>query len=304
MTRRHLSNSWPRYWLWGLMALMLLVPATPARALQAIGVSPTSQELELAPGQTAKGQLTVINDGDTDITYRVYATDYTVNDEDYRGAFTTSGAPANVSPTSWFKLPAGPLVAQARQQTKLDYTLSAPAGATVGGHYAAVFIETIPPPASGGAIVSRVDRVGSLFYIATAGDLKQHGRLLPLDVPWLQTTAPLTAKVRINNDGNVHFAVEGTIQLSSLFGKASEPVNFKGEVLPETTRRFALGVSPDTPIGLYNVTAKVHYLDRDEQVSRWVLLVPPVTLAILGVTYGLLLVLAIIWIIRNVRRRA
>jgi hypothetical protein len=286
----------------GLIAGFLLWPVAPARALQGIGVSPTSQKISLAPGESQSGALTIINDGANDITYRLYATDFQVKGEDYRSDFSALGANPQVSATSWFKLIKNTAVIKARQQINVPYTVTAPANAAVGGHYAAVFVETVPPPNPGGTRIARIDRIGSLFYLAVEGALEQRGEVLALDLPWLQSTPPIDTALRVRNAGNVHFAVEGTLQLASPFGKVGKPVPVRGEILPGTTRRLARELASQSPIGLYKVTASVKYLDQAVERSGWVLLMPRLTFIIISSTVMLLLISGFVWLVR--RRRS
>lgn len=184
----------------------------------------------------------------------------------------------------------------------LGYTITVPRAAAVGGHYGAIFIETVPPPGKGGAFVSRVERIGTLFYLTVNGALSLKGIIEPLSVPWYQSVAPVVGTLRLNNDGNTHFLAEGTAQLASPFGKVGQAVAFKGAVLPGTVRRFDLKLPSSAPIGLDKVTATVKYLDREEAVSAWMLLMPRVTCYIVCGTLILLLALAIWTLARRIRR--
>ncbi len=296
---------------WKRTALLLvIIPAIVglwpghAAALQGFGISPTQQSVTLAPGASTKGQLIVINDGDTDLTYRIYATDFAVKGEDYEGVFTNAGSGPDSSVASWFGLPSGNFVVKARKETSFSYTLTAPKQAAVGGHYGAVFIQTIPPASSGAAIINRVDRIGSLFYITVSGALKQQGQLLSFDLPWLQPLPPIQAYVRLNNTGNVHFLVTGSAQLSGLFGgKIGYPVQWRGEVLPGTTRRFVVSMPESKPIGIFKSSVAVTYLGRTVHESGWVLLVPRLTFVIVAISVLLLLGLGLWALVRRTKRR-
>ncbi len=291
---------------WGLLAALALalVPVLPAQAAQGIGISPTGQEIDVDAGRSYTGSIMVLNDGTNDVTYRFVVSDYRVQDESYDSLFTSTGASNNVSAVSWFSLPTGNQVIKAGQQVPVRYTVTVPPGASVGGHYAAVFIETVPPTGPGGNRINRVDRIGSLMYIAVGGNLQRSGQVLPLEVPWLQAVGPLKASVRLRNDGNVHLAAEGYLQLSSLFGKVGDKVPFKGRVLPQTTRRFEVSLPASSPIGLFKVTAHINYLDRSEEVSHWVLLVPRVTFIIVSGTLLLLLAAGLWWLWHRLKSRS
>jgi hypothetical protein len=280
----------------------LALGAGSAEAIQGFGISPASQEVDLNPGETGRGTLTILNDGDSDVTYRMYTTDYGVTGESYQGDFTSRQGEANVSPVTWFSLPGGRVVIKARQQATVSYTLKVPLAATPGGHYAAVFAETIPPPARSGAQVARVERVGSLFYIAVGGELKKQGQILSFELPWLQTLSPLDGTLRMRNDGNVHFATDVKAQLHSPFGKIGKPVLLRGEVLPQTIRRFDLRLPTGSPIGLYRVDVETKFLDKAEKRSQWVVLMPQLTFVIVSSTLLLIFSLLMWRVIRRLKR--
>lgn len=285
-------------WLLAVLSLSLIFPAAPALAIQGIGVSPTSQTIDLAPGASATGQLTAINDGDSDVTYHVYATDYGVKGEVYQGVFTATGASKDQSAISWFTLPSGNFTMHGHDQLAVPYTITVPKTAAIGGHYATVFVETVPPTGQQGTYIARIQRLGSIFYITVKGDLNQQGAIESFTASPLQLTTPLQATLRIKNNGNVHFLVDGSLQLSTAFGRSGKPVAFHGEVLPSTIRRFELAASSG-PLGIYHLTATVNYLGRTEHVARYVVVAPLITLIVVGATLLLLVGILVIWLRRR-----
>ncbi len=299
---RRIWQAWRRLSVGAVLALALAVPMAAHGAVQGIGVSPTSLDLKVDTAGTYHGDITVINDGENDVHYKIFASDYRVSDESYLGDFSSARKAADVSPVSWFTLPVGTFTVKSRTQGSFAYTINVPPTAAVGGHYGAVFIETVPPPGKGGAFVSRVERIGTLFYLTVNGDLKLKGSIESLKVPWYQAVAPVRGTLRMRNDGNTHFIAEGTAQLASPFGKVGQAIPFKGAVLPGTVRRFDLKLPSSAPIGLYKVTADVKYMDREETVSAWMLLMPRVTFYIVCGTLVLLLGLAVWGIVRRLRK--
>ena len=280
-------------------AILAVLPVAGALAIQGVGVSPTNQTVDVVPGASTTGQLTAINDGDSEVVYRVYATDYKVDNEDYQGDFTSSNASADTSAVSWFKVPTGDFTIKPHDQMTVPYTITVPKTAAVGGHYAAIFIETVPPPILQGTVVSRIERLGSIFYITVDGNLINKGSIQSLSAKLYQSASPLSGILRVRNDGNVHFLVQGTAQLSTVFGKSGKAVAFGGEVLPGTVRRFNLSL-PSAPVGLYKLTANVTYLGHTEKISHYVFIMPIVTLAIILATI-IVLVGLLVW--RTIRKR-
>lgn len=280
--------------LGGLAALIIVTAIFYAggavrAAVQGIGVSPTSQELEIAPGGTLTGSLTVINDGSSDITYKVSVSDYHVNDESYRADFTAIDANRDISAVSWFTLPQTSATIRTGEEFSVPYTIRVPATAAIGGHYVAVFAETVPKIGGGNAI-ARIQKLGSLFYLNVTGAESRNGSIASFTVPWLQNSSPLAATLRMKNSGNVHFAASGEATVTDVFGKQRAKTVFKGEVLPSTTRRFDLLLNVAGPIGIYKISVTPHYLEANgPTLSHWVVQVPTLTLVILLGTLGLVI---------------
>ena len=291
----------------GLAALIAVIaifsaPSPAQAAVEGIGVSPTSQELEIAPGGTLVGSMTVINDGTSDIVYKVSVSDYHVTDESYKADFNSVSSSRDVSAVSWFTLPQTSATVKSGDQVKVPYTIRVPVTAVIGGHYVAVFAETVPK-LTGGNAIARVQKLGSLFYLNVSGAVSRDGSIASFTAPWLQFTSPLTATLRMKNSGNVHFAASGDIIATDLFGSRQAKTAFKGEVLPGTTRRFDLGLNVAGPIGIYKVSVTPHYLEANgPTLSHWVVQMPTLTLVILLGTVGLVIALYgwLLW--RRLRR--
>lgn len=284
-------------------ATFLVLPMAAHGAVEGIGVSPTNQEIELTPGGTKSGSLTVINDGTSDITYKMSVADYHVNDESYKADFTTLGAGPDVSAVSWFALSKQPAVLKAGQQVQVPYVITVPKSAAIGGHYIGLFAETAPKVTPGSGI-ARIQKLGSLFYLNVAGAVTKQGSIDSFKAAWLQPGSPLSATLRVKNGGNVHFAASGEAHITDLFGKEISKGVFKGEVLPSTTRRFNLALPVKSPVGVYKFSVTPHYLDANGPVmSRWVIVIPTLTLIIILLTVGVVTALYVTLLWRRLRAR-
>ncbi len=285
------------------LAAMLVMTAPVLAAVEGIGVSPTSQEVEIAPGSSKTGTITVINDGASDITYKVSVADYHVTNELYKADFNSISSSADVSAVSWFTLPKTTAVIKGGDEAALPYTIRVPASAAIGGHYVAVFAETVPKLGPGTAI-ARVQKLGSLFYIGVAGAVTRDGSVASFTAAWLQPGSPLTASLRVRNAGNVHFAASGDARVTDIFGKEMSKGVFKGEVLPGTTRRFDLALAAPGPVGLYKIAVTPHYLDANgPTLSQWVFIMPTLTVIIILATIGLVAALYLGMLTRRLRRQ-
>lgn len=289
-------------------AALLLASALPAAAAEVregIGISPTAIKENLQAGQEQSGTVRVMNSGDVDIQYRLYASDFSIRNEDYDKDFKLPNRAGVVSPVSWFKLPAGARTLKAGAQETIDYTISVPDSAAPGGYYGVIFAETLAgaPDSTG---IARAKRVGVLAYLAVGGELDQRGEFLGLDVDGWQQTKPLNAQARFKNSGNSHFDVTGQLRLLNVFGGKVAEAPLEGTLLPYTTRRFNLSFSPKTNLGIYRIEGQAQVLGQTHKLGpRWVLLASPLWAAILaGSALGVLwLLLSPLWRLKKGKRK-
>ena len=281
-----------------------LLAASPALAIVGTTVSPPSQEIEVAPGATYSGSLSVDNDGSTAITYKATVSDYRVDNELYHADFNSTSASAITSPVSWIHLGSTSFILPAGASLTLPYTITAPKNAAVGGHYAAIFVANVPPVGVGSTVINRIQKIGSLLYISVTGAVSLSGNIASFSASHLQWSTPIGATLRVQNAGNDHFAASGEATATPLFGTTGVTTAFKGEVLPGTTRRFDLQIPARRPIGIYQISITPHYLNANgPTVTRWVVVIPALTFIILVSTLVLMLSFAGGLLVRRVKRR-
>ena len=293
--------------LFASFSLFIFGLATPEAAfgqdaVPGLGMSPTSQELKGQPGTVIKQDITVINDGPIDLTYTLSASDYTVKGSDYSPTFTDASSVSSLSAAKWFSYKSGAAVIRAHDQVVVPITISVPANASLGGHYAAVFAETVAAAPKNGSRINRITKVGSLFYLAIGGNLHQAGAISKFSVPWLQYTSPIQAKLLIKNSGNIHFSANSKLIIKPLFGNARSPVLAKGEVLPGIDREFDTKLPAGRGFGIYRVNLTTDFSDvlQPEQ-TKWVLLIPKLAAYIFLTTIVLILAMMLVLVIQKKR---
>lgn len=267
---------------------------------EGIGISPTSLTLSADPGGQLKGKLTVLNEGNQPMQYRVYASDFSIVNEEYEKNFERS--PGTLSPISWIKLPSGTLELAPKTSETIEYTIDVPEDAVSRGYYGVIFAETVgtAPDATG---VTRIKRVGSLVYLGIKGDLVQKGEVVSFTADKWQRQQPVTAQLRLQNDGNVHLAAEGNLRLKNILGRTVSETGISGTLLPATTRKYSLELPTNNAFGFYKVEGDVNFADKDTALSpRWVLVASPLLLAIAGAVVAIWIAALILWIKRRGRR--
>jgi len=254
--------------------------ATNAHAASGgLTVSPTSLDKEIAPGGTFKGEMLVINQGEVDYQYKVYATPYSVSGEEYKPYFTPIEGATDV--TKWITFGAPSDVLKTGKEDRIPFTITVPKGTGAGSYYATLFAETTDKGDSG---VVTHKRVGMVMYLRVSGDVKEQGSVPAWDVPWLQQ-APFGATVKIANEGSVHFQAKVNVKISDLFGAQKYTYERDPQVIPQKLRSVPVSWENGATFGLFKVEGTVSYLGKTEPLpTRFVLIASmPMRLLMVGV---------------------
>ena len=245
--------------------------ATDAALRESITLSPASKEYNLKAGDTTSGELTVVNDGQTDYDFIVYSRPYSVNNSNYDPNFETTTAMSDVY--KWVSFPKERWSIQAGKTIKIPYTLTVPQGAAPGGHYGVLFAETQPAAPDEGS-VARKKRVGSILYATVDGQYRTSGEVVSSTIPGYISSAPLTAKLAIKNTGNTHFKTTTSLKVKDVFGG----LKYKNEkdyfVLPDTTRDIKMSWEKAPWFGLYRVELTTRFLNKETAKDGFVLIMP------------------------------
>jgi len=266
---------------------------------EGIGISPTKLTLDADPGEQLTGKFTVINTGNTPVNYRVYVKDFSIRNEAYEKDFEP--IPGAVSPVDWIKVPGDTKKLAPEGQADLDYTVSVPKDAVPRGYYAVIFAETATPEGADATGVARLKRVGSLVYLTVNGGSIEKGTVASFEAKGWQRDRPVTASLRVQNEGNVHFEATGKLRLKDIFGRTVSTTDISGTVLPATIRKFSPELKLSQPFGLYKIEGDITFLGKPAELkSQWVVVGSPFWL-------GLWTVIIVAWaivLIRWVKRRA
>ncbi len=254
----------------------MLVQTKPVSAQsedrESITLSPAIIKPTTDAGSVFKGKLTVVNDGQTDYQFLVYARPFSVKSETYDPNYTEVNE--RTEAYQWVQFEKTNLQLAAGKSIEIPYTVTVPKKAKSGGHYAVLFAETQPKQAEG-TQVTRKKRVGSLVYVTVNGELINSGSLLGWDAKLWQKSKPIGAAFRIKNDGNVHFQVNSQVTFSNIFNKPRLQLNQEQFVLPGTTRKIVANMERSPLVGVYRVSGTVSFLDKKEALaSKWIILLP------------------------------
>ena len=205
---------------------------------QALTISPARLELSADPGQTISGEFSLINEQEDTKTFYSSTANFEAQGESGTPTFTDS----KEGLASWIHL-IPEVTLKKGQQTKVSFTISVPKDADAGGHFAAIFLSTVPSSTDKGQ-VSIGAKIGVLVLLRVSGEIKEGGGIVGFntkDTSSFFTSLPIDFVYRFNNSGNDRVNPVGDMVVTNTIGfetfRLSANQN-QGNVLPGSTRRF------------------------------------------------------------------
>jgi hypothetical protein len=269
----------------------LAFASAPVRAADtSMTISPPKQELKLNPGDDYTGSFTVLNGGQEDYQFKVYATPFQL-DSAYQNDFSSENQWTQIS--RWLTFDREVYTATAGEQVAVSYQIKVPRDVPAGGQYASIMAEILPETDIGG--VQAIKRVAMLLISQVAGKTVEAGTFTAGAERSWYSHGPITFTGEVTNSGNTDFRVLADLTVTKFFGRknvyTSEPLDLF--LFPANSRPIEFQWEQPR-VGLFWVAGKVEFLDKVENESRLVL-VAPVWLLLLGA----LLVTTIVFVIFN-----
>ena len=206
--------------------------------VQALTISPARDEKTGDPGETIPGSFTLINEQANDLTFYTSVETFDSQGESGTPNFTTAkeGLP------TWVKV-VDKVILKKGERLTVPYTIEIPKDADSGGHFAAIFLSTVPPSLGNGQ-VSVGAKVGMLVLLTVTGAKIEQGGLSSFAFKSgakMLTNLPLDFVYKFKNEGNDRIQPIGDITVKNMFSQESGKVDANkalGNILPKSTRRF------------------------------------------------------------------
>lgn len=264
--------------------------------VQAVTVGPAKLEFNVDPGDTVTGQFFLMNEEQAERTYYSSFEKFSERNGErvYLGRERTELA--------YWITALDSVTLKPGEHRYIPFEINIPADAPPGGHYAVVWWSDASPDAKSES-VNIITRVGSLLYVRVSGDIKEAATLSPIEEnsSLFHFKMPVSLRLGVKNEGNVHLKPLGEIHISNIFGqkRAALPVNDKGKIiLPNENATFDVSWKPRVAFGPYKASAFIKYGEPDANgerkqftESQWIYVFPP---AYIGITVAIILVLFVL----------
>jgi len=200
------------------------------------------------------------------------AADFVPSDEE--GHVTVGGSvPEGNSLKEWIH-PEFPQVAVApKTEFEFRFSVDVPKNADPGTHYGVLLVSTAPATQGAGASVQA--KIGPIILVKVAGDVKEQLTLESLSAPRFLDSPPIGLEARFKNEGTVHEAPQGTIEVRNLFDLLVATGTLpERNVLPGAARKIEASVGEGFWLGRYTVYLHATYgednTELDAKKTVWI----------------------------------
>lgn len=287
-----------------------LLLAQPVSALDsdiAISIFPTSQTLDLTPGQTYTGEISVANSGQQPFDFVMSVAPYQVDSETYNPDFTTENNYTRLA--SWITFGEDAYHLDPETSLTIKFRIDVPEDAVGGGQYAAILARTESGKQENDSIQTIPQVAAFLYGRINGASMNPSGEVAEQSVPGFVVGGKLVASETVYNTGNVDFRVNHSLTVKDFFSdrtlfdadtKAPDGTSLGSTtamILPGTSRSSSITWDNTPQLGIFRVRQVVSFLGNDSVIERVVICCP---LWLIFSIIGLLLLL-ILWIILAIR---
>jgi hypothetical protein len=251
----------------------VFVPPALAQGLP-VAINTTRIELTAFPGEKVFSSFTFWNGTDEFLPIHLEGADVAPQDEE---GHVTVGAkiPEGNSLKEWLHPDLNDFAVAPKQEFLLKFTVDIPTTADPGTHYGALLVATAPLTQAGGAAMQA--KIGPIILVKVLGAVTEKLTLESLSVPRFLEAPPIALEARFKNEGTVHEAPTGDIEVRNMFGWLVATGTLpERNVLPGSVRKVEASVGDGLWLGRYTVLFRATYGDsKDELVERHVIWVVP-----------------------------
>jgi hypothetical protein len=283
-----------------LVAIYFLLAVSASAQSLPVAINPTRIEITASPGEKVSSSFAIWNGTDEFLPIHLEGADVAPQDEE---GHVTVGAkiPEGNSLKQWLHPELNDFAVASKQEFLLKFTVDVPTTADPGTHYGALLVTSAPVSNGGGAAVQV--KIGPIILVRVLGDVKEKLTLESLSVSRFAESPPIALEVRFKNEGTVHVAPLGTIEVRNWFGGLVATGTLpERNVLPGAIRKVEASLGEGLWLGRYTVLLRAMYATKDEIVARQVIWVVPWRTQGWKVLLGIGVLAFVIWKRRNFGR--
>lgn len=175
-----------------------------------------------APGTVIEDAVTLMNLGNADLPFRLYATDAFNNDDGLFSLFTADQVPTDVG--SWVDLDLDSMFLDAGREVTIPFTVTIPEDAVAGDHSGGVVASSPTVGSAGDGQSVTIDRrIATRLFVRVIGPVEPVLAVTDVRTRYRHAADPLSGSAsvafRIENRGNVRLRGESSVTVEGPLGQ-------------------------------------------------------------------------------------
>lgn len=221
-----------------------------AGAVSGISISPVTKEVNLLPGTSLDGYISVTNSTNEKMSLSLSVEEFNVTNYQYDYTFIKE---SDIS--KWISFQEDELSLGPNQTKNINYNIGVPLSTEPGGRYLSIFVSSDKKFNSDESILRQ--RLASLVYINVEGEATRNGSVISFRSPWLAMGNPIWSAA-LRNSGTTHYRSRYTINVANLFDeKISEDKYGEALILPGTIRLITDNFNLPKWPGIYKINYQI-----------------------------------------------
>jgi hypothetical protein len=261
-------------------------------------ISPVKQEVTLQPGETKTIPLILLNRTSGPIFGTVKAVDFIVKGNTNEPILLENvQISSRYSAAKWISLPYTDITLPSQDRVVVYAQITAPVDALIGGHYAAILMETNPALGSekGEAASAIVHRVVSLVNVTIPGDVKEIAGISKFFAKRFSEYGPISVDTNIVNNGYIHIQPKGTIELKNIFGAVLQKIPLEAKnIFPDAITVYKNELGQKWMLGRYQLILNAVYGKNNQTLASslyvwvipWKVLIVIIILLLIAIIFG------------------
>jgi len=271
----HQSSKMNMKKLFGILMFLILVN-TPrlsfAQEKLNLTYYPTTQEIQVMPGETKSFAVVFVNNEDVPVVGTVAKKDFLIlNSDGIPTLVENPSSSSRYSAVQWVTLPYESATIAAKDQLVVYAKVIVPPDALPGGHYVAVYFQNSnepPTSSSRGPNTAISNKYAALVLFHVPGEFKEQADVKKFTAKSFSEYGPITLDTQIFNSGYLHIKPMGRIQIYNLLGKKVEDIALKEKnIFPEAAVNYQNLIGQKWMVGRYRAELNATFADKKLPLS-------------------------------------
>jgi len=239
-----------------------------------VAIETTRIEITGYPGERVSSSFPFWNGTEEFLPVHLEAADFAPQDEEGHVAVGAK-IPEGNSIKEWLHPKLIDFAVAPQTEFDMRFRVDIPSTADPGTHYGVLLVSTAPIGKTGGAATQV--KIGPIILVTVLGDLTEKITLESLTVPRFTESPPIALEARFKNEGTVHEAPSGNIEVRNMFGWLVATGTLpERNVLPGAVRKVEASLGEGLWLGRYTVLLHATYGDSGQVLvaQQYVWVVP------------------------------